>query len=86
MIVVTAKLISAVDGREEVLGTLIIANDGSGTRSRSSYNIWQGRRHQRDLREIHDNPTRRSRVENYPRQALSPWCLVARALAGLGHK
>lgn len=86
MIVVQAKLISAVDGREEILGTLIIANDGTGTRTLSSYDVWQGRRNQRDLREIHDKPTRRARVENYPRQRLSPWRLVARALAGLGHK
>ncbi len=86
MIVVQAKLISAIDGREEILGTLIIANDGTGTRSSCSYDVWQGPRNQPDLRKIYAKPTRTTRVENYPRLRLSPWCLIARALAGLGHK
>jgi hypothetical protein len=86
VIVVQAKLISAVDGREEILGTLIIANDGTGTPQRCHYDVRQGRRNEPDLARIYAKPTRRARVENYPRQALSPWCLIARALSALGHK
>lgn len=83
MIVVEVKLISAVDGRETLLGSAIIANDAtSRDPKKGSYDVKVARKPDAgDLRKVWNRPLRTGRVEDYPRLAFNMWRLVIRALA-----
>lgn len=82
MIVVTVELISAIDGRREVLGTMIIANDGKQEDPRlGDYDVKVGnKRDVGNLRAVYHQPQRTGRLERYPRLAYNIWRLVSRAL------
>ena len=53
------------------LRTICIHNDGTGSKSRGNYNVWDA-----------ENPLK-ARIEDYPRQRLSVLRLVALACDGL---
>ena len=80
MIVVTVELHSARDGHKEVLGKVLIANDGTGTKTLGNYDVWIGRRHEADVRKIHENPIGRGRVEKHARLRSTIFDLVRKAL------
>lgn len=94
MIVVRVELHSAVDGRTEELGCVVIANVG-GTRTMGNYDAVALRkgREARTRAECalavsgrEEGPvTRRARVEGHPRLAQSVWSLVAKALRGMNY-
>lgn len=83
MIVVEVKLISAITGRETLLGSAIIANDGtSRDPKKGDYDVKVARKPDAgDLKKVWAKPLRTGRVENYPRLAFNMWRLVIRALA-----
>ena len=72
MIRVTVELVSPIDGHREVLGTAVIANDGSSeTEKRGNYNAaFFGKR----------TWLRQGRVKNFPRKNLNVWHLIRRSL------
>lgn len=77
MIRVEAQLISAIDpDRDANLCTVEIGNDGTGSRSRANYDVRLYARNDGRL-------IRTARVENYPRNALPAWRLIAAAMAEL---
>lgn len=79
MIVVKVELHSAITGQISEIGRMHITNDGSSDNvRRGNYNVSLMRRG------TTDQVQRRSRVEKFPRLALSVWVLVARALKNLG--
>ena len=92
MIVVTIELRSAVSGEGEVIGTMMLGNEGvRGTKA--DYSVHVGRRSTaaRYAKELHPfKPTtvelfmkgamRTGRVTNYPRDSYNVWRLVCRAL------
>ena len=79
MIRVTVELLSAVDAsRSRVLGTLEIANDGTGTQDICDYDA--------TLHAEYTPPIgRRCRVLGFRRQRQSVWSLVGAALKQMGH-
>lgn len=78
MIVVSCDLISAVSAeRDESLGRVEIANDGTGSVTRASYDV------RLYSRGNNSRLIRTARVENYPRQAQPAWRLIAAAFAAL---
>lgn len=78
MIVVEARLHSAISSsRDATLCRVEIANDGTGTSSRGNYNV---RLYSRGWRA---RLIRTARVENYPRNAVPAWRLIAAAMAAL---
>lgn len=85
MIVVRIELHSAVTGKVEEIGQMVISNDGtSANPKRGNYDVRLGRRGVTDTRQIVNAPQRRARVELFPRASFSVWVLVARALKNLG--
>lgn len=72
MIQITVELVPGGVGEPVLIGRAIIANDGSGTRTRGNYRgtFWRKQRY----------PWRCSRVENFPRQRLSVWHLLSQLL------
>jgi hypothetical protein len=85
VIVVTIDLVSAIHpSRSKELGRMYITNDGVGTAERSSYDVAVCRRGTTTVPNPVDplgpQPTRRGRVEDYPREAYNVWRLIARAL------
>ena len=79
MIRVTVELISAVSpDRNRVLGTMEIANDGSGYATVGNYNAT-----------LHAEYTpeagRKTRVLGFNRQRQSVWSLIGAALKAMGH-
>lgn len=79
MIRVTVELLSAIDAsRSRVLGTMEIANDGTGTREVGDYNV--------TLHGEYTSPDgRRCRVVGFHRKRQSVWSLVGAALKQMGH-
>lgn len=76
MLRVTVELVPwGVESEKKTLGTMIIANDGTGTHQRGNYNV---RRYGR--RGITKKPLREARVENWPRLSRSVWELVRTCL------
>ncbi len=81
MIVVQVKLISAITGQETLLGSAIIANDGTGTGKHGNYDVKVARKPDAgDLAKAWAKPLRTGRVEQYPRLAFNMWRLVIRSL------
>lgn len=91
MIVCEVKLHSAIDGRTEDLGTLVIDNIG-GTRSRGDYRCRMYKKGDAErvggVRALLDKakPTREGRVFNHARLAEPVHNLVAKALKDLGYE
>lgn len=87
MIIVTVKLKSAVDGRTEKLGEMIIFNDGSSQqRTKGNYEAIVYRKPNFFNWKSYDkNVTRRARVENYARLHRPVWDLVGLALKNMGY-
>jgi len=92
MIVVDVSLHSAIDGRIENLGTMIIANDGTAAGGLGNYDVAMYRKgaaekYQSGARALpyHAKPTRRGRVEGHRRLAEPVHNLVAKALASMGY-
>lgn len=69
------------------IGRMYIANDGTGTRQRSSYDGVLCRRGTERIPEPLDplgpEPTRKGRVEDYPRESLVVWKLILRMLKSM---
>lgn len=84
MIVVSVSLHSAVSGETIELARMELANDGTGTSARSSYDgkVLTGRSR---LALNMGRVLKLGRVENYPRQRLHVWNLVARMLSQMGY-
>ncbi len=78
MIRVTVDLVSAVhESRSRHLGTLILANDGTGTETKGNYDAaFSG---------ASGGAGKRGRVLDYPRQAVAIWNLVRRACEAAGY-
>ena len=64
------------------LGSLTIANDGTGSKTKRNYNIGQ---HAASGPETEPKVVKRARIEGWPSQSVSIWKLVRRALEELGH-
>ena len=79
MIRVTVELISAIDAsRSRKLGTLDIANDGTGTQEVGDYDA--------TLHAEYTPPGgRKCRVIGFRRKSQSVWSLVGAALKAMGH-
>lgn len=85
MIVVRIELHSAVTGKVEEIGQMVLANDGtSRDPKRGDYTVKLGRRGELSTQRIWQHPQREAKVLKYPRLAFSVWVLVARALKNLG--
>lgn len=80
MLVVRVELHCAMSDRVEELGTIIIANDGSGDSKVGNYDVRVGRKGCSDFNKIYHKPTRSGKVLGHKRFAESVWSLVARAL------
>ena len=84
MIIVRVELLSAITGHTTELARMEIANDGNGSKARGNYDgrTLIGRcRAALDLRRM----LKAGRVENYPRERLHVWNLVARMLSTMGY-
>lgn len=86
MIVVKVELHSAITGEVSDLGSMVIANDATGTPSRGNY---FGKTFRKGAGEWWKHlrwpkPVREGRVEDYPRKALPVWSLVKRMLDDMG--
>lgn len=85
MIIVRFELHSAITGHVTELARMRICNTGEGTATKGNYvgETFIGR-----SREVLDvgRVSKEGRVENYPRQALHVWNLVARMLTSMGYK
>lgn len=95
MLRVTIELLSAVTGRTSKLGTMYIANDGTGSIDRGNYTAAVQSKPNadanppRDLYNLegwstdaiarHPKAARAGKVSDYARQAYNVWRLVARA-------
>lgn len=94
MIVVRVELHSAITGIVTNLGQLVIANDGTGSRTRSNYTVTQHDKSKPVIFNL-DKPQyakdnfrsfrKTISVKNHARLAESGWKLVAKALKELGH-
>lgn len=85
MLIITIDLYSAVTGKRKNLGTLMIANDGTGTNSRGNYYA-HAFRAGTELKELRNKkPIRKSKILNYPRLTAPVWSLIAEALKGMGY-
>lgn len=84
MIVVKVELWSAVTGKSSELGRMYIANDGTGTANNCHYDAAVCRKGSKEvptpLAPSGPKPTRRARVEDYPRLSYNVWRLILRAL------
>ena len=91
MLVVKVELHSAIDGRIETLGEMVIANDGTGTNTKGNYDsyvIRKGAKLYETMRRIYRgdaNPVRKGKVEGYSRISRPVWDLVALALKNMGY-
>lgn len=78
MILVKLELHSAITGKVTPLGTMVIANDGTGSRESGNYIAGlvskDGRR------------GRQAKIAGHRRLSLSIWVLVAKALRALYHQ
>lgn len=79
MIKVTVELVSAIDSkRNRVLGSMVIANDGTGSNTIGNY---EGRL----IAEYTDAKGRFGKVTGFNRQKQSVWSLVGAFLKQWGH-
>ncbi len=82
MIIVRVELLSAVTGKSTELARMHIANDGAGTATLGNY---EGQtfigRNKWALDQM--RVSKSGRVENYPRERLHVWNLVARMLKAM---
>ena len=87
MIVVPITLVSAIDGRVEVLATITIDNIG-GTATCADYRVraYAKRRDRRVADFANDRPIREATVRDHRRQAEPVSNLLAKALAAAGYK
>ena len=74
MLRVTIEMLSARDGRREIIGRMDICNTGSGTLSKGNY---KGRLYRRRSKTA---VLKMGGVKNFPRRSYSVWKLVARML------
>lgn len=72
MIIITAELVSAIDGHHEVLGQAVIYNDGTGTATKGNYEVLLNRKRMRVWKQGH--------VDGFPRKRLNVWDLMYRGL------
>lgn len=79
MICVTVRLISAVDpSHDRILGTMFIANDGTGTQDIGNYNaVLNG--------EYTPPEGRTCKISGFKRKKQSVWTLIGMALKAMGH-
>jgi hypothetical protein len=83
MLIVKIELHSAIDGRVEEIGRMYIANDGTGTPSKSDYNVAVCRKGITGTPENlggFEAAARTGRVLDYSRKSYNVWRLVSRAL------
>jgi hypothetical protein len=83
VIVVKIELHPASGGPKQLLGSMIIANDGTGALNKGNYNVAVMRKDalRRATRaDPEKGVARTGRVENYPRTAYNVWRLVCRAV------
>ena len=81
MIVVRVDLDSANGPMyDEHLFTMVIGNDGTGTRERGNYNVYLGRKGVGDPYRVIAKPIRKGRVEDHPRLSAHVGKLVKKAL------
>ena len=84
MLVVKIELHSAVTGKVDEIGRMYIANDGTGTAARGSYDAAICRKGTTSPPNTFSggrlDPVRIGRVENYPRLSYNVWRLVLRSL------
>lgn len=100
MLVVKVELHSAIDGSTQELGRMVIANDGTGTRTIGNYDVVAFKKgcsgHSRSqmvsglLSWINrgkrtEGVIRGGRADGYQRVSKPVWCLVAKALEGMGY-
>jgi hypothetical protein len=83
LIIITIELWSAITKKRTKLAEMHIANDGTGTATVGSYD---GKVLRAPNFHPEVNVTRRGRVENYPRQAVTVWNLLARMLKEMKYK
>lgn len=92
MLVIRVELHSAITGKISEVARMIIANDGTGTRTRGNY--W-GRSAKGVIQNDHMIPPAimhdcrkmdEGKVENYARNSLHVWNLLARMLKSMGYK
>ena len=81
MIVIRVDLDSAHGAAfDEHLFTMVIGNDGTGSRERGNYNVYLGRKGISDPYAIIRKPLRTGRVENHARLSTHVRQLVLKAL------
>lgn len=98
MIVVRLELHSARTGQIEDLGQIIIANTGTGTRTKGNYEVRQSRKGKPFVKmpegkidtsaydsEAYSKPVRGGLVGGHARLSKPVWNLVFKALKALGH-
>lgn len=98
MIVVRMELHSAVTGQVTELGQLVIANTGTGTRTKGNYEVRQSRKGKPFVKlpegkidlsaydsEAYTKPVRGGHVQGHPRLTKPVWNLLYKALVALGH-
>lgn len=78
MIVVKVELHSTITGRVTPLAAMIIANDGTGSKTLGNYIASR-------LRKGTVTPATKGQVKGHPRLAQSVWVLVAKAIAATAH-
>ena len=86
MLVVTIDLHSARTGKKKNLGTIIIANDGTGTDTKGNY--W-GRAYRAGMNLSEwsrKRPIRQTEVKGHPRMKFAVWHLVTEVLINLGYE
>lgn len=87
MIVVRVELWSAITGQKTDLGSVVIDNLGSGSRTRGDYRVRQVKKggDLMDMVRGAANPVRQSHVMGHPRLSNPVLNLVFKALKALGH-
>ena len=86
MIVIPITLVSAIDGRVEVLSTLLIDNIG-GTKTRGNYRVRMFvKRKDGKVADFKSKPTREATVMEHARRGKLVNNLVAKALTALDYK
>lgn len=89
MLVLKLELHSAITGKVTTLGSMLIANDGSGSTSRGNYfgeTYRKGNDSWLKLPLFRNRPkaVRKGTVAGYPRKTLPVWCLVKQMLDDMG--
>lgn len=86
MIIVQVKLLSAITGKTTELARMEICNTGNHPKPKQRGHYAVRTLRGRDREALNKRSTQRDAVvEDYPREALHVWNLVARALAKMGY-